>query len=99
MSKQIIAMKNDNFRESLAGGRVVLTPGVFTSKDKNKVLDAVRVFNSFTPDNDPYGERDFGKVVVDGEGYFFKIDYYDKDYQYFEEDGNRVMTIMRTEEY
>ena len=99
MSKEIIAMKNDNFRESLSGGKVVLTPAVFTSKNKNKIINTVRTFKAFTPSNDPWGERDYASFKVEGEGYFFKIDYYDKDYQYHETDGNRLLTIGSMNEY
>lgn len=35
-------------------------------------------FDTFTADNDPYGEHDFGNVVVDRETLFWKIDLYEK---------------------
>ena len=50
-------------------------------------------------DNDPYGEHDFGKVTISGEDYFFKVDYYDATYQFYEQDGHRVLTIMHSDEY
>jgi len=56
--------------------------------------------------NNPYGENDFGKVVLsDGQECFFKIDYYDKDLKFGSEYPDdpelttRVMTIMFTSEY
>lgn len=94
-----IAMKNDQIRKTFIGGKIILTLGVRESNDMDRVLRAVQEFDSFTPDNDPYEEHDFGKVVVAGEEYFFKFDYYDDMYQCFKEDGNRVLTIMRTDEY
>ena len=99
MNKTSIATKNDNFRKTFLGGKVFLTPGVIESKSKEKVINAVRTFDTFTQDNDPYFEHDFGKVNIDGEDYFFKIDYYDSNYECFQEDGNRVLTIMRADEY
>ena len=99
MSKDVIAKKNDAFRQTFIGGKVLLTAGVQESEGLQEVIKAVQGFNDFSPDNNPYGERDFGKVTVSGEEYFFKIDYYDDNYEYFKEDGNRVLTIMRTDEY
>lgn len=55
--------------------------------------------------NDPYGEHDFGKVVVNGVSCFWKISYYDNRLEYGSEDPanpditTRVLTIMLTSEY
>ena len=94
-----VILKNDTFRRTFLGGRVVLTPGVSEAEDREKILTAVREFNSFSPDNDPHLEHDFGKITVNDEDYFFKIDYFNDNYEYFREDGKRVMTIMRSDEY
>ena len=65
----------------------------------------VRNFNKFTPDNDPYGEHDFGSFDYKSDKIFWKIDYYDKNYQYLSENPsnpnitNRVMTVMLASEY
>jgi len=91
-----VMLKNEIFRKTFLGGKIVLTSGVSEAKNKQDIISAVKRFDYFTPDN---SEHDFGKVVVHGEDYFFKIDYYDDQYQYFKEDGNRVMTIMRADEY
>ena len=70
-----------------------------------KVLAAVRNADHFDPDNDPYGEHDFGAVVVDGIKCFWKIDYYDNDLKYHSPDKSystvtqRVLTVMLAEEY
>ena len=98
---------NDLLRRTFTGGRVMLTVGVTELADdaKAKVLEAVRTFEDFDGDNDPHKEHDLGMVEVDGERYFFKIDYYDLDLRYLSNDPAdpeqtcRVMTIMRVEEY
>lgn len=104
-SPQDIAMKNDLFREAMGvgfpRGQVVMTRGVASLPEMKlfEVLNTVRTFSDFNEDNDPYREHDFGAFEVDGERYFFKFDYYDRNFEYFQKDGNRVLTIMRAEEY
>lgn len=98
---------NDNFRQTFIGGRVMLTAGINAKSqdDIARILSKVRQFNHFTPDNDPYNEHDFGSFDYNGEMIYFKIDYYDKNYQYLSEDPanpnltNRVMTVMLASEY
>lgn len=98
---------NDTFRQTFTGGRVMLTTGINAKSqdDIAKILSEVRQFNNFTPDNDPYNEHDFGSFDYKGEKIFWKIDYYDKNYQYLSEDPsnpdvtNRVMTVMLASEY
>ena len=69
------------------------------------MLLAVQSFSDFTKDNDPYGEHDFGSFELEGERYFFKIDYYAPDLDGGSEDPadsantTRVLTIMRADEY
>lgn len=94
-----IAIKNDQFRLSLRGCKVLLTQGVAHSQFQDVIIRAVQSFTDFTKDNDPYGEHDFGSFDVHGTRYFFKFDYYDNDYRYFQEDGSRVLTIGRMDEY
>jgi hypothetical protein len=64
---------NDSFRRNLVfGGTVLLTPGV-TSLEIDRqatLLEAVRKFDSFTRDNDPHGEHDFGSIDLDSIRYF-----------------------------
>ena len=63
-------------------------------------LAAVRGFDNFTVDNDPYGEHDFGCVAVSEEKVFWKIDYYDLTLCYGSNDPAdpaqtaRIITIM-----
>ena len=102
-----IADLNDAFRTRLAGGRVMMTSGVAALSQRTQVeaLRAVRTFNAFTPDNDPYGEHDFGSFNVAGQQFFWKIDYFDPSLSRHTDDATkpaitvRVMTIMLTEEY
>lgn len=98
---------NDNFRRTFSGGRVMLTC-VINAKNQNeqaKILKHVRCFNIFTTANDPYHEHDFGSFNYKGEGIYWKIDYYDKNYRYCSKDlsnpniTNRVITIMLADEY
>src|SRR3954463_14720023 len=72
---------NDTLRRYHLGGRVLLTPGVLAlGADVLIALDdALANYQAFTPDNDPYGEHDFGSVGVCGHVIFFKIDYYDRE--------------------
>lgn len=69
------------------------------------LCDAVRHFETFTPDNDPHGEHDFGSLELDGERFFWKIDAYDRSLQYGSPDPSdpavthRVLTIMLASEY
>ena len=103
-----IMLKNDLFRTTFTGfGRVVLTESVSESKDQQKIITAVKRFNSFTPDNDPFGEKDCGIFKVNGEKFIWKIDYYENEkceYGFaFEEDkpdtAFRILTIMSASDY
>lgn len=102
-----IATLNDNFRKSFIGGQVLLTAGIaaMSSEDKANIISLVQNFNTFTPDNDPYGEHDFLSIDYKGNKIFAKIDYYDLNNQYMSENPanpditNRVLTIMLAEEY
>ena len=93
---------NDNFRKTFIGGRVMLTSGIRakTQDEIAEILEKVRSFDNFTTANDPYGEHDFGSFDYKGQKIFFKIDYYDLNYEYMSENPsdptitNRVLTIM-----
>jgi len=96
-----IAKKNDLFRTTFFPflGKLIFTDSVASDPNRERIITAVREFNTFNEDNDPHGEHDFGRFTVEGEKFFWKIDYYDSNYEFFQEDGNRVLTIMRAEEY
>ncbi len=95
---------NDRLRSTFVGGAVLLSNGVASLDDdaKRRLLAAVRTFEAFSPDNDPYGEHDFGAVEIGGERFLFKIDLYEEP---FVNSGNeekmitRILTIMLAEEY
>lgn len=51
-----IAALNDLARKSLQGCRIVLTEGIMVLPDPDRIeiVNRVRSFDSFTPDNDPF---------------------------------------------
>lgn len=108
MSAEKIRELNDQFRQTLSGGLVILTEGIscLCSTLKFEILCEVKSYNKFDKNNDPYSEHDFGsfKHPIAGK-IFWKIDYYDMDMQYHSEDPSdqkktkRVLTIMLAEEY
>jgi hypothetical protein len=88
-------------------GQILITQGI-AGEDWAfiaKVKDAVATFNTFTEDNDPYGDHTFGAFEIDGEKLFWKIDLYDENYEYGSEDPSnlevtrRALTIMLASEY
>ena len=116
MDKLIVAQVNDRFRKSILTiprhpkGKAATTQGVanLDTLTKVKLFNAVRSFDDFTEDNDPYGEHDFGSIVIDGEKYFWKIDYYESaECVYGVDDTDidamlnayRVLMIMLADEY
>lgn len=94
-----IAVKNDQIRKTFTCCKLVFTPSVAARNDLDMIVNAIREFNQFTLENDPHGEHDFGKVIVNGGSYFWKFDYYDENFEFFKEDGNRVLKIMHVSEY
>ena len=98
---------NDAFRNTFAGGQVLLTPGVneLPSDVRAMAIRKVATFDAFTPDNNPHGEHDFGSFDLAGRKLFWKIDYYAPDLQGGAEDPGdpgktaRVLTIMLAAEY
>lgn len=82
-----------------------MTRGVATLDDEMvlHIDQAARAFDAFNPDDDPYGERDFGTLPVEGHIVMFKIGYYDQRYA---SPGLadpcvtcRVMILMLADEY
>jgi hypothetical protein len=98
---------NDALRTSLTGGSIMLTRAVAAlgAEAQREILEAVKRYDEFDADNDPYGEHDFGAVEIKGTRIAFKIDDYDPDYAFASPDASdenltrRVMTIMLAEEY
>jgi hypothetical protein len=100
-----IAALNDHTRQTFMECRVIITVGVQALGNVDAVLRQVQVFEAFTPNNDPYGEHDFGQITLEGTTFFWKIDYYDIDLHMHSPDPSdgtvtaRVLTIMLAEEY
>ncbi len=85
----------------------MMTQGVsYLPDDKRaRLIAAVQRFDNFNRGNDPYGEHDFGAVDVDGDKFFWKIDYFDLAMsQHSVDPANpeatiRILILMRTDEY
>jgi maltoporin len=96
-----VAAKNDGFRRM--GFGVMMTSGARDLPDPDGLMAAVRDYDRFTNDNDPYGEHDFGSLVWQRERVFWKIDYYDQALGHWQDptspECQRVLTIMLAEEY
>ena len=99
---------NDAFRtRGLGRGSVMVTEGVTAhgAVFVMEVVAAVRRFNAFTEDNDPWGEHDFGAVEIEGQKIFWKIDPYDIDLQAQSPNPanpavtHSILTIMLASEY
>ncbi len=98
---------NDLLRQDGTGGQIMITCGLQAMGQDfvTKVMQAVREFDDFNPDNDPYGEHDCAILKVDGHSIMFKTDYYADDMMHGSEDPsnplitNRVMTVMLSQEY
>lgn len=112
-----IAQMNDQFRSTLqipqfgepaVPGRWLITPGIsaLTPVAQIEIIAAVRSFDAFCEDNDPYGEHDFGSFDhADAGKVFWKIDYYNAGLTGGSHDPEdaaatcRVLTIMLATEY
>jgi hypothetical protein len=102
-----IAEQNDALRRLGAGGSLFVTAGIaaLSREAQAAILAQVRDFDAFTPENDPYGEHDFGSFVFGGHTIFWKIDYYDKKLEMGSPNPadpavtRRVLTVLLSEEY
>lgn len=107
------ARQNDAFRAGMVvggcpfPGSVVVTSGV-SDRGRDFVTGAILAAafdRDFCEDNDPYGDRSFGIVTVQGERLYWKIDYYDADQEQGSDDPSdpgrthRVLTILFPSEY
>ncbi|WP_062228433.1 DUF3768 domain-containing protein [Aureimonas frigidaquae] len=104
---EVIAALNDQFRQTLRGGAVFMTASVanISSVRLRRMMEAIRTFEGFCEEQDPYGEHDLGSIKDEDERFFWKIDYFDPSMRFGSQDPAnpaitlRVMTIMRPEEY
>lgn len=102
-----IAALNDAFRANPALGIFVLTIGIRANvpQDVAAILNKVRTFKDFNEGDDPYGEHDFGAFDFKGKNIFWKIDYYDRNFEFASPDAanpeitNRVLSVMYADEY
>jgi hypothetical protein len=98
---------NDRLRNSGRGGDIVMTAGISSlpAEAITAIMLAIAAFDEFGPDNDPYGEHDFGSLTVGTYRVFWKIDYYDLALVGHSPNAanpaqtRRVMTIMLAGEY
>ena len=100
---------NDALRENGLSslGRWVTTPGILGKGEEfaAAAFDAVRAFDQFTKDNDPYGEHDYGSFDLQGTRVMWKIDYYDPTLAYGSDNPAdprvtcRVLTVCLASEY
>lgn len=97
-----IARLNDLARRAMGIACVVVaTEGIraLPEGDQSRLRELVETFDAFTPDNDPYGERDFGAIYQGADGVwatlrpvdvavtvFWKIDAYDRALRFGSED-------------
>lgn len=115
-TSQLVRELNDRFRRSVLDARAeteppgqgVMTQGVsaIPSVDRLGAIEAVRTFEDFTGDNDPYEEHDFGSFEQGGEKLFWKIDVYadatcraGSEAPHDLAQSYRVLTIMLASEY
>ena len=103
---------NDRFRQGDATipGQIVITRGLAelleeTGTPPEDLMHLVRTYDSFTADNDPHSEHDFGAFEFQGHSCFWKLDYYSPDLKWGSEDPAditktaRVLTILLADEY
>ncbi len=70
-----------------------------------EIMGKVQAFDQFGPDNDPWGERDFGSFEYEGQTVYWKVDYYDLSLTGGSPDAadpdvtKRVLTILLASEY
>lgn len=105
----IIATANDEFRKNPhpSKGILVKTAALSLMGDEffQKAWKAIQEFDSFSKDDNPWGERDFISVTIDSEKVFAKFDYFaNSNMNEGTEDASlpttwRVFTIMLAEDY
>lgn len=99
--KTLIQQKNDNFRMNLLEHaskeqrHFMPSPAIqhlykTSPKDFYKVLEEAMFYKGFTADNDPWGEHDMALFSYNGTRYFWKIEYYDKNFEGGVEDKHKL---------
>jgi hypothetical protein len=98
---------NDALRIRGIGGQIVLTAGVVALGEVAvaSIFRALKTFDQFDEDNDPYGEHDFAALRVGDIRVVYKIDYYNLTMDGLSPAPSdpaltiRVMTVLLPEEY
>lgn len=104
---ELIGHFNDEMRRNLTAGGAFMTLGVAALGPDiaERIFDAIMMYDNFCKESDPYGERDFGSVKIEGHTIFFKVDYYSLDMKHGSPDPSdpsvtkRILTIMLADEY
>jgi hypothetical protein len=102
-----ICALNDKFRQNLAGGTALITPGIAALGQEAvaRIVQTIAVFDDFHHANDPHQEHDFGAFEAEGQTIYFKIDYFDDSLTYHSPDPDdpavtqRVIILMLAQEY
>jgi hypothetical protein len=84
-TQQRITELNDLCRQAMGvTGRVFQTQrhSALPPSAQSAIREKVELFDSFTEDNDPHGEHDFGAFEHEGQRIFWKIDYYAPDMEH-----------------
>jgi len=84
-----------------------MTPGIneLDPLTVARVIEAVRSFDDFDEDNDPFHTHEFGMIDVDAHKIMFKVDCYDHNLEYGSPNPadpavtSRVLTIFLASEY
>lgn len=98
---------NDEARRYMTNGVLFVTPGIAALRpdEQADIIERVRRFEDFTPENDPHGEHDFGAFERRGRRIFWKVDCYDRTLEAGSPEPmnpvvtRRVITVMLAEEY
>ena len=103
-----VAELNDLARTAMGvASQVFITPAIkeLGYEAMSEIRERIELYDDFTEDNNPYGERDFGSFDYEGVTIFWKVDCYDKTMEYASPDAadpsvtTRVLTIMTASEY
>lgn len=112
--RERIARLNDMARRAMGVACTAVATVGFRSlpeADQSCVRELIETFDTFTEDNDPHGERDFGAIYQLGDGrwtterprsrndererVFWKLDYYDRDMRFASEDAANPAVTRR----
>ncbi|NES79621.1 MULTISPECIES: DUF3768 domain-containing protein [Okeania] len=108
VKKTTIAKLNDRFRngdKSLGDYKMSRQVLALPRKKQKQLFKEIQDFSNFTSENDPKGEHNGGKVIMDDVEYVWKIDYLDTSMIMLSdapEDINkttRVLLVIRADEY